>query len=69
MNVSPELQKWLKEREELIKSSRRMSKKGIKILLTPELHNPEFVKEPLKSEALEYFKHNPDKLSLEHLTL
>ncbi|CAN8141415.1 conserved hypothetical protein [uncultured Thiomicrorhabdus sp.] len=55
MDTTPELKQWLDDREKHLEASRRIAKAGGHAMLRPEIHDPEALDEPMRSEAIQYF--------------
>ena len=61
MDISPELNEWLDNREKLLAGKRRFAEAGGHIMLRDDSYDPEALDEPLRTEAIQYF----DKLQQE----
>lgn len=55
MDISPELENWLHEREKNLEVKRRMYEAGGHMMLKSDSYDPEALEEPLRSEAIQYF--------------
>ncbi len=56
MNISTELQNWLDARDRAFMVRDKFEEEGNHIMLKPSVCDPEALDEPLRSEALAYFK-------------
>jgi|GEM_PF-879747 len=54
MDMSPELQDWLLQREKFLALKKKISADGGHIMLRSETYDPNELDEPLRTEALTY---------------
>jgi len=56
MNISAELQRWLDKRENALRFRNTLYEDGGHVMLKTSVYDPEELSEPLRSEAMAYFK-------------
>lgn len=56
MKISKEFAEWLEQRGKALEFKRKLFDAGGHVSLKSKIYDPEDLDEPLKSEALEYFR-------------